>query len=249
MTSQTGGKGRAIGRTNVEGKPVANKILLSIPEQDYRSLRPDLEYVVLPHRSTLCEPHQKIEFAYFLNRGMVSLVVAMENGKTVEIGVVGNEGFTGASSAIGLVRSPLREMVQIEAEGFRMKVTRLQAAMRAAPRLQVILSRYAVVQGMQVAQTAACNRLHDLERRFARWLLMTQDRMDSGLLPVTHDFLAAMLGTDRPSVSLVAGAFQKRRIIEYTRGAVRIVSRKKLEKSACECYEVIQRFNGELSVW
>ena len=95
-----------------------------------------------------------------------------------------------------------------------------------------MLSRYAVVQGMQVAQTAACNRLHDVKQRLARWLLMAQDRVDSGSLPITHDYLATMLGTDRPSVSLAAGILQKKKAIEYTRGAVKIVNRKKLENSA-----------------
>jgi CRP-like cAMP-binding protein len=108
-----------------------------------------------------------------------------------------------------------------------------------------MLSRYAAIQGMQVAQTAACNRLHGIEQRLARWLLMTQDRVDSGSLPITHDFLATMLGTDRPSVSSAAGILQRRKVIEYTRGAVKIVNRKKLEKSACECYGVTQQYNGD----
>ncbi len=99
---------------------------------------------------------------------------------------------------------------------------------------------------MQVAQTAACNRLHDIEQRLARWLLMTQDRVDLVLLPITHDFLATMLGTDRPTVSLAAGVLQRNEVIEYTRGAVKIVNRKKLEDSACECYAVIRQYDGEL---
>jgi len=109
-----------------------------------------------------------------------------------------------------------------------------------------MLSRYAVVQGMQVAQTAGCNRLHDIKQRLARWLLMTQDRVDSEFLPITHDFLATMLGTDRPSVSLAAGIFQREQLIEYTRGAVKIVNRKKLEDSACECYGITQQYTGGL---
>jgi CRP-like cAMP-binding protein len=111
-----------------------------------------------------------------------------------------------------------------------------------------MLSRYAVVQGMQVAQTAACNRLHGVKQRLARWLLMTQDRVDSGSLPITHDFIATMLGTDRPSVSVAAGALQKKKMIEYTRGAVKIVNRRKLEAAACECYGITQQYNGELGL-
>jgi CRP-like cAMP-binding protein len=101
---------------------------------------------------------------------------------------------------------------------------------------------------MQVAQTAACNRLHDIRQRLSRWLLMTQDRVDSESLPITHDFLATMLGTDRPSVSLAAGVLQKKKLIEYTRGAVKIVNRKQLEDFACECYGIIQQYNGELGL-
>ena len=111
-----------------------------------------------------------------------------------------------------------------------------------------MLGRYAAIRSMQVAQTAACNRLHDIEQRLARWLLMTQDRLDSGSLPITHDFLATMLGTDRSTVSLSAGVLQRNGLIEYTRGAVKIVNRKKLEDSACECYEVIQHYDGELGL-
>jgi CRP-like cAMP-binding protein len=101
---------------------------------------------------------------------------------------------------------------------------------------------------MQVAQTAACNRLHGVEQRLARWLLMAQDRVDVESLAITHDFLATMLGTDRPSVSSAAGILQGRKLIQYNRGAVKIVNRKKLEKSACECYGVTQLYNGELGL-
>jgi len=235
-------------RTNTAGKQVSNKILLSISDSDYRSLRPHLEYVNLPNHLVLHEAGGKVEFAYFPNRGLISLVVVMEDGKTAEAGIVGNEGFTGTPATVGLSRGPLQAVVQITGDGFRVKVGALQHTLESAPHLQLVLSRYAVVRGMQVAQTAACNRLHDIEQRLARWLLMTQDRVDSGSLPITHDFLATMLGTDRPTVSLAAGVLQKRKVIEYTRGAVEIVNRKKLEDSACECYRVIRQYDGELGL-
>ena len=235
-------------RTNAAGKPVGNKILLSASDSDYSSLRPHLEYVNLPDHLAIHEAGGRLEFAYFPNRGLISLVVVMKDGKTAEAGIVGNEGFTGTSAAVGLRRSPLRAVVQITGDGFRVEVGALQNTLESAPHLQLMLSRYAVVQGMQVAQTAACNRLHDIEQRLARWLLMTQDRVDSGSLPITHDFLATMLGTDRPSVSLAAGVLQKRKVIEYTRGAVEIVNRKKLEDCACECYGVIRQYDAELGL-
>ncbi len=235
-------------RTNTEGKPVGSLILLSISDSDYSSLRPHLEYVSLPNHLVLHEPGEKLEFAYFPNRGLISLVVVMKDGRTAEAGIVGNEGFTGTLAAVGLSRSPLHAVVQITGDGFRVEVGALQNTLESAPRLQLALSRYAAIRGMQVAQTAACNRLHDIGQRLARWLLMTQDRVDSGSLPITHDFLATMLGTDRPSVSAAAGVLQKKKLIEYTRGAVKIVNRKKLENSSCECYGVIQEYDGELGL-
>src|SRR6202050_5803265 len=233
-------------RTNTAGKQVRNIILLSISNSDYSSLRPHLEYVSLPNHLVLHEAGGRLEFAYFPNRGLISLVVVMKDGKTAEAGIVGNEGFTGAPAAVRLRRSPLEAVVQITGDGFQVKAGALQNTLESAPHLQLMLSRYAVVRGMQVAQTAACNRLHDIEQRLARWLLMTQDRVDSGALPITHDFLATMLGTDRSTVSLAAGVLQRKGIIEYTRGAVKIVNRKKLEDSTCECYEAIRQYDGEL---
>src|SRR5579863_1284943 len=235
-------------RTNVEGKPVRNKVLLAMPDDEYKLMRPDLTYVDLPHHLSLHEPTQKIEFVYFPNRGMVSQVVVTKDGRTVEVGVVGNEGYAGAGLAAGLSRSSVREIIQIAGDGFRMMGNALERILRSAPKLQVILSRHTGLQGMQVAQTAACNRLHDIEQRLSRWLLMTQDRVDSGVLPITHDFIATMMGTDRSTVSLAAAALQKKGIIEYVRGAVKIVNRRKLGKSACECYGVIQQFEDDLGL-
>src|ERR1700690_2521281 len=207
-------------RTNTAGKQVSNTILLSIADSDYRSLRPHLEYVSLPNHLVLHEAGGKLDFAYFPNWGLISLVVVMKDGKTVEAGIVGNEGFTGTPAAVGLSRSPLQVVVQITGDGFRVEIAALQNILETAPHLQLMLNRYAVIRGMQVAQTAACNRLHSIEQRLARWLLMAQDRVDSGSLPITHDFLATMLGTDRPTVSLTAGVLQTKELIKYTRGAV-----------------------------
>jgi CRP-like cAMP-binding protein len=172
----------------------------------------------------------------------------MKDGRTAEAGIVGNEGFTGTLAAVGLRSSPLQAVVQISGDGFRVEAGALQNVLESAPHLQMMLGRYAAIRGMQVAQTAACNRLHDIEQRLARWLLMTQDRVDAGSLPITHDFLATMLGTDRSTVSLSAGVLQRDGHIEYTRGAVKIVNRKSLEDSACECYGVIRQYDGELGL-
>src|ERR1700681_4392439 len=235
-------------RTTTVGNRVSNKILLSISDKEYALIRPHLEFLSMPHHLSLYEPGQPLEFVHFPNTGMVSLVIATEDGKTVEVGEVGREGFSGIQAAVGINRNQVREIVQIAGDGFRVRMGALKSVLQSAPELQRILIRYAVVQGMQFAQTAACNRLHNIEQRLARWLLITQDRVDSPMLAITHDFLATMLGTDRPTVSLAAGILQKEKIIEYTRGAVKIVNRKKLEDSACECYGIIQQYNGELGL-
>lgn len=235
-------------RTNASGKPVKNKILLSISEAEYGKLRPALEFVDLAPHFNLHEPSERLEFGYFLNSGLASIVVATKGGRDVEAGVVGREGFVGTPLAVGLDRSPLNEVMQMAGQAFRVTGRALQSVLQSAPDLQMRLSRYAVLQGIQVAQTAACNRLHDVAQRLARWLLMAQDRVDAGDLPITHDFLAIMLGTDRPSVSLAAAALQEKRIIRYYRGHVEILNRNKLESSACVCYGVVQQLNGELGL-
>jgi CRP-like cAMP-binding protein len=119
----------------------------------------------------------------------------------------------------------------------------LRDIVQSAPQFQKILMLYSAGLAMQVAQTAACNRLHKIEERLARWLLIAQDRLESGTVRITHDFLATMLGTDRPSVTLAAGILQKNEIIAYVRGSVKILNRKKLEQFACECYAVISQYN------
>lgn len=234
-------------RSNSEGKPVANTLLLSIPDDEFNAVRPDLEHVELPQYMILHEPRQKLESVYFLNSGMVSLVFKTRDGESVEVGVVGKEGFTPIPALAGLRSTPHQAIMQVSGEGFRMSLEGLESAFKSSPRLYTALNRYAAMHGLQVAQTAGCNRLHDLEQRLSRWLLLTQDRVGSGLLRITHDFLAMMLGTDRPSVSLAAGALQKKRIIEYSHGSVKVLNRKKLESSACECYSVIQNFNGDMA--
>jgi len=235
-------------RTNAEGKQVLNRILLATPDAEYELMRADLAHIDLPSHLSLHEPTQNIEFVYFPNRGMVSQVVVTKDGRTVEVGVVGKEGYVGAGLATGLSRSSVREVIQIAGDGFRMMGNALQRILQSAPQLQKILSRHTGLQGMQVAQTAACNRLHDIQQRLSRWLLMTQDRVDAGLLPITHDFIATMMGTDRSTVSLAASVMQKDGIIDYVRGAVKVVNRRKLEKSACECYSVIQQLEDELGL-
>ena len=242
--------GTAMGgmRTDETGKPVKNVILQSISDLEFSFIRPHLAYVELPHGYIVDEPGEKIEFAYFLNQGMMSLVVATSGGRSCEIGIVGREGMVGSPLAVGLHHAPFRAITQIPGHGLRMKADAFEKALLECPELKAQVLRYVFLQGYHVAQIAACNRLHEIEQRLARWLLMCQDRVDSDVLMLTHEFLAEMLGTGRPSVSLAAGVLQRAGLIENVRGTIRILNRKALEESACECYRVIQNYNGGLGL-
>lgn len=235
-------------RSDPSGGTVKNIVLLNIPLREFNHLRPHLEPIELPHQLILDEPGEHIEFAYFLNEGLASLVVLTSDGKSVEVAIVGKEGVVGTPLAVGLDRGPYRAIMQISGSGLRVKSKFLELALQHCPELRLILNRFVLIQGLQIAQIAACNRLHEIEQRLARWLLMCQDRVDSDLLPVTHEFLAQMLGTGRPSVSLAAGILQRAGMIENLRGTVKILDRKKLEESACECYRAIQHFNDGLGI-
>lgn len=232
-------------RTDSTGKPILNRILTAIPENEFRQLRPHFQPVALTSHAILYEPHQALDFLHFPNDGLISLVAVFTGGKTVEAGIVGKEGFVGIPATIGMNRSPLREVVQIAGDGVRVAASIVREALRSAPELHRRFEEFGVRLGLQVAQTAACNRLHDVEQRLSRWLLMAQDRVSSETVPITHDFLATMLGTDRPSVSLAAGLLQKRGIIEYARGSVRILNRGELEQASCECYAVIRDYTDD----
>ncbi len=235
-------------RTDAAGKAVNNVILLSLPDEEYNLLRPHLEPAELPQYYILHEPGEKIDFAYFLNEGMTSLVALSSDGRSVEVGIAGKEGMVGMSLAVGLLRATFRAIMQMSGSGLRIRSEVFQAILPCASTLRSELTRFGLMQGMQVAQLAACNRLHEIDRRLARWLLMCQDRVDSPLLPLTHEFLAQMLGTGRPSVSLAAGALEAAGVIENMRGTVKVLNRKGLEQAACECYGVIQHFNGGLGL-
>ena len=198
-------------RTSRDGRAVTNRILLAIPDAEFHSIRPPWNISTLRRHYILHEPNERPQFLYFQNGGMVSLVVVTEDGRTVEAGIVGKGGNCGSGSG-GRAWRGIRFARSCKSPGTDSKLRSavLQEAMKSTPKFQMMLSRYAVLHGLQVSQTAACNRLHDSEQRLARWLLMTQDRVDSGLLQITHDFLATMLGTDRPSITLAAGQLQKK---------------------------------------
>jgi CRP-like cAMP-binding protein len=235
-------------RSDADGKAVNNVILLSLPPKEYALLRPHLEPTDLPQYQILEEPGAKIEFAYFLNDGMTSLVALSRDGRSVEVGIVGREGMVGLPLIAGLRQGTFRAIMQMSGSGVRIRAEVFTDVLASSPVLRAELSRFSLMHGLQTAQLAACNRLHEVEQRLARWLLMCQDRFDSQSLPLTHEFLAQMLGTGRPSVSLAAASLENAGLIENLRGSVKILNRKSLEEAACECYGVIQHFNGGLGL-
>jgi CRP-like cAMP-binding protein len=229
-------------RTDIRGRRIENLILARIPEAEFNQVRPHLEFMQSRSYQSLHEPGEKLDYAFFPNSGMISVVIEIDDGKTLEVGVVTNKGFAGESLIADQQTYPYRMVCQPAVEGFRVKVQALRAILNSAPNLRFRLSRYVHFQSLRTAQIAACNRFHEIEQRLARWLLMSHDRVGSAILPFTHDFLASMLGTGRANVSVAAGTLQNVGIIDYKRGAVKIVNHKKLEEAACECYGTIKQF-------
>jgi CRP-like cAMP-binding protein len=235
-------------RTDSRGIAVRNILLLGLKNDTFQEVSNHLEFVELRRGLALHDPGDPIEYAYFLNSGLCSLIVVTANKNTVEIGVVGREGIVGMVLASGMSRSPHRAVMQIAGEGFRMRAEAVRRIVAAQPEFLLCMQRYSQLQGLLIAQTAACNRLHEIEQRLARWLLVSHDRMGSESIPVTHDFLSRILGAGRPSVTLAAGILQRAGWISYLRGRVKIVDRKGLETAACQCYANMRQFNEDLGL-
>ncbi len=225
----------------VEGNPVRNELLLGLPTQESDVIFPQLTFVQLRTHDVLEESEEPIKYGYFVDSGLVSVLSMMEGGKSVEVGISGKEGCTALPMAVGLKTSAARIVVQIAGTAFRVASPGLTKILRQCPILERRMQQYGQIMAMQGAQVAACNRLHEVDERLARWLLMSQDRIDSDVVSLTHEFLAHMLGTRRSSVTVAAGLLQKAGLITYNRGAVKIEHRDRLEDAACECYGLIRR--------
>jgi CRP-like cAMP-binding protein len=222
-----------------------NRLLRALPADEIGKLLPSLESIPLVEGMPIYEPHKPITHVYFPINGVVSMVSEVEAG-TVEVATVGREGTTGIPLLLHASTMGSRAFVQVPGHAYRMRGEVLVVAMRESPRFQRLLYRYVLALYEQTAQHAACNRLHALEERCARWLLMTHDRMDGDILPLKQVFLAQMLGVHRPAVTLAAGALQRAGVIRYSRGKVTVIDRAALENAACECYGIIARRANEL---
>jgi CRP-like cAMP-binding protein len=235
-------------RTDRAGKPIRNTMLLEIPEDEFSAVRALLEPQEMPRYRLIYDQGERIQHAYFPNGGMISLVVVAEDGRSVEVGITGNEGVVGVPLAFGFEFAPTRAISQLPGGGLSIASDALRDVFPRCPTLRQMIERYVLMQQLQVSQLAACNRLHDMEQRLARWLLMCQDKINSEMLPLTHEFLAQMLGAGRPTVTIAAGVLERAGLIENSRGRVKIVNRKRLEEAACECYGVIQNLTGNLTL-
>jgi CRP-like cAMP-binding protein len=195
----------------------------------------------MPLGEVLYRPNEPISHVYFPNRGTVSVVCEFEDGKSVEAGMVGNEGMFGVCVFLGSVTSPMEAVVQLPGDALRMRADMLKAEFKRGEHLQDLLLRYTQAFIIQIAQTAACNRAHPIDGRLARWLLMCQDRAHAPELRLTHEFIAIMLGTRRAGVSEAAGKLQDEGIIKYKRGHVSVLDRGELEGKTCECYQIVEK--------
>ena len=217
FTRSSGNKRR---QRTVAGHPVRNGILLRIPLAEFDALKSHLEYVPLSVGTTLERQYTPIHAVYFINQGIVSKIVEMADGRSVEVGIAGREQMTGLQLAVGLETLTHNLVVQVPGEGFRVAAKTIKWALKALPELTSILTRRLGIQSVQFERNAACNRLHGIKQRLARFLLLTFDRIDSEVFHTTHDFLAIMVGCDRPSISIALADLQSSGTIRAERGAV-----------------------------
>ena len=195
---------------------------------------------------SLYEAEQIPPYAYFPTSGIASVVTAMRNGSTAEVGLIGNEGLVGSLHLLGSLPVSTRCFIQLEGTGLRISMVVLKDAFQSSDEIRSRILEFVQEQALSVSQLAACQRLHEAEARLSRWLLMAQDRTQDDMLEFTQEFLAMMLGAQRTTVTTVAGALQRSGLIEYSRGQVKIIDRESLEEAACDCYQVTKRLYGKL---
>jgi CRP-like cAMP-binding protein len=217
-----------------------NHLLSALPSGEYERLRPALEPASFSLGDVVYESGLTLEYVYFPTTSVVSLLYTMEDGATAEMGLVGNDGVVGVALFLGGDTTPNRAVVQIAGDAMRMKAKTLQTEFGRGGPLQHLLLLYTQALITQISQTAVCNRLHSVEKRLCRWLLLSRDRMTSNDLLMTQEFIANMLGGRRESVTVAAGRLQNAGLIHYSRGQIKILDRKGLEASACECYRIVK---------
>jgi CRP-like cAMP-binding protein len=216
-----------------------NTLLGALPEAEFGRIGPQLEPVDLPRGAVLEEEHQEISQVYFPTAGVASIVALGENGESVDTTMVGREGMTGLAVFLGTGQMPVRTMVQVPMTGFRLSSSELREELEMGGRLVNLLQRYTQVVMVSMAQLILCNRVHRLDQRAARWLLQVDERVETAPFDVTQEFLAEMIGVQRPPLSLAVSQFKDDGLIDYSRGRINITDREGLLKRACGCITIM----------
>jgi CRP-like cAMP-binding protein len=219
----------------------SNHILSSLPETEYQALKPALEYFLTPMRTVLFERESEIRYVYFPLSGCHSVLAIMQDGAAVEVGTIGNEGMSTVDVLTGSTIATETTICQIPGASLRIPREKFKQAIEGNNELRRLTYRFLQAYLSQVSQSVACNRLHSTQDRFARWILLSHDRIQGDEFQLTQEYLADMLGVHRPSVSLVARRFQQAGLLDYRRGIIKILDRAGLEEAACECYAVVRK--------
>lgn len=222
------------------GGPPANRLLATLPKKEYQRLLPQLKSTTLTFGDVLYDPGDTIKHVYFPNDSIISLLSAVAERSTLEVGMVGNEGMAGLPIFMGVNVSSTRALVQASGSAMRMTSAALRDEAKHLGSLHRLLHRYSHSLMTQISQSSACNRFHTVDARLGRWLLMTQDRVNLDEFRLTQDFMSNMLGVRREGVNKAAGALQTQKLIKYSRGIIRILNRPGLEAVSCDCYALIK---------
>jgi CRP-like cAMP-binding protein len=222
-----------------------NGLLARLPEEEYARLASALEPIRVELGQDLSQPDRHMNYVYFPTGAILSFVVVMHDGRSVEVAAVGKEGVVGIAAALGFQNMPFRMICQIPGSCLRLRLNLLAEAQRHNPFFEALLRCYAAIALRTAYQLAACNALHPVEARLCRWLVTTHERVGSDEFPMTHEGLALALGVRRQTVSTIAGTLQAAGFIRYARGVIRVQNRVALEAAACECCTVLTSFFEE----
>lgn len=217
-----------------------NRLLAALPSADLEALLPELRSTPLQLRQIVCEQGEKPKFAWFPTTSVVSLLYTTETGASADTALVGNDGMLGIALFLGGDTMPASAVVQIPGNALCMAASQLKEEFALRPQLRRVLLRYIQALLTQISQTAVCNRLHSMEKRLSRRLLVCQDCVQCDELSMTQEFMSQMLGGRRESVTVAAGNLQDAGLIRYSRGRIRIMNRRGLEENACECYQTVK---------
>lgn len=235
-------------RRTPSGTIVRNAVLSGIPDNEFLTIQPHLDFVTLPQAYELGREGDLVRTVYFLNEGIAAMIVETNDARSVEVGMAGREEMIGLPISGGLDDFTYNVVIHAAGSGFRMPADAVKRLLPTLPEFQRQLTRRLAIRAVKLAQNTACNRLHNVKERLSMWLLLTHDRLDGDVVVTTHDFLSKLVGTDRATVTLTLAQLERQGAIRQTRGALTVLDRRKLRESACECYAVYYRFNAEFGL-